>query len=180
MATQDPIGSPPKRQKINNFDFHNDKHVYLLFNEKWECFKIGFSKSIKKRINDHALNGFWLLDKQKRPDSKYIESRILRFIKGSGFRTGRDLFEYQFDGWNECWHKEDLSPKNIDELIRLADEYEKRIELEMMANGIDISKCRRRRDGSLRRPRRPRRGSVQFPIGELNFEEMFAMAGLNR
>lgn len=156
MATYYPTGSS-KRRKINNFDFYDENHIYLLFNENWWCYKIGVSQSVKKRIEKHKLNGFRLIDMQRRSNAREIELKILGFIKAHGFPTGEDLFEYQFDGWNECWHKEDLAPKNINHLINLANEYEHRYL------------------GRSRQPVLEEDYGTIINIHELDFEELFAL-----
>ena len=123
MATQESTNSLPKRQKINNQNVYDTLHLYLLVNDGWECFKIGVSSVIEERIEKHRMNGFRVVDIKKMPNAKDVEFRIKNFIRGSGFQTGPDLFENIFDGWTECWHRDDLSPSSLDDLIQMAESY---------------------------------------------------------
>jgi len=128
MAANDSTKVKIVREKIKNEDVYDTNHVYLVFNEKWNCFKIGISVRIEERLEKHRMNGFHPIQVIKRADAKNVERTILKYLRSIGLQMGEDLFENQFDGWTECWHKDDLNVKTIQELIELAnskDEKEK-------------------------------------------------------
>ena len=150
MASEDCIKSSPKRQKINNQNVYDPTYIYLLFNEEWSCFKIGISRCLEVRLEQHRMNRFVLVDKQNRVDAERVERKLLSFIRGN-FQTGSELFENQFDGWTECWHKDDLSPSSIDELIKIAE------------NSPVKVKAKKRKDTG-----------TGWRISDLDFDELFA------
>lgn len=103
---------------VDTKPFYNQNlFLYLLFNDKWNCFKIGMSGDIKKRLEMHSMNGFKLIESIQRTDAKEVERKIILAIRSKGIRMGRDLFENQFDGWSECWHKDELDVKCIGDLL---------------------------------------------------------------
>ena len=137
IRKHDEFADEAKKEKIKNDGvvdtkpfYNKNLFLYLLYNDNWNCFKIGVSGDIDKRLEMHSMNGFKLIESMKRTDAREVERKIIIAIRSMGIRMGRNLFENQFDGWNECWHKDELSVECIDDLLGLVDRNHNREEQE--------------------------------------------------
>jgi hypothetical protein len=102
-------------------------HLYLIHNNKFEMLQIGISNDIDRRINEHARNGWELLELRGPMDghlTQQWEAAILRMLKAKGADLSNSKIAGKFDGYSEAWSKSTFEVKSIKELMKLTEEFE--------------------------------------------------------
>ncbi len=109
------------------FDPNQKSFLYLLENQNWEMFQIGITNDFKRRLSEHALVGWELIELRGPMDghlTQQWETAILRMLKAKGADLSNSKIAGKFDGYSEAWSKSTFEVKSIKELMKLTEEFE--------------------------------------------------------
>jgi Zn finger protein HypA/HybF involved in hydrogenase expression len=120
----------PYRCRYNNFmsgkrccrgtgGFKRNKLSYLYLLAYNDLFKVGIYNEGTRRLQDHAIYGWKLVD-QIGPlmgrDIETIETLIFQMFTKKGILTGAEAGLENFDGYTECWSAKDFFVESIADL----------------------------------------------------------------
>jgi hypothetical protein len=99
--------------------FKRNKPSYLYLLTYNDLLKVGMYNEGTRRIQDHAIYGWKLID-QMGPimgrDIENIETTVFQMFRMKNIPLGEDAGLEKFDGYTECWLKKDLNVSSIQEL----------------------------------------------------------------
>ncbi len=101
--------------------------LYLLFQCSWGMYQIGITNHPERRMQEHARNGWELLELRGPMDghlTQQWETAILRMLKSKGADLSNEQIAGKFDGYSEAWSKSTFEVSSIKELMKLTEEYE--------------------------------------------------------
>lgn len=99
------------------YNYELPSFLYLL--RKPDRFKVGIYNSHTNRLVIHKRNGWNLIEKIgpiKGGFIKEIENTIKQLFRTKKIKTGKNAFEFKFDGWNESWLKSDFPVTSLTDL----------------------------------------------------------------
>jgi hypothetical protein len=99
------------------FDNNLPSNVYLL--ERYGLFKIGVNNRKSWRLVIHKNAGWEVIDKMGPILGSYakeIEKTVKDCLKSKNISTGQDAGLSKFDGYTECWRKDDFCVSSLREL----------------------------------------------------------------
>jgi predicted GIY-YIG superfamily endonuclease len=109
------------------FNPSKESFLYLIHHTQWEMFQIGITNDIARRANEHASNGWELLE-FRGPMDGYLaqqwETAILRMLKAKDADLSNSKIAGKFDGYSEAWSKSTFAVKSIKELMQLTESFE--------------------------------------------------------
>jgi hypothetical protein len=111
----------------SGFDPNKPSYLYFLEQEDWRMFQIGITNDIDRRIEEHARNGWDLIEFRGPMDgllTQQWETAILRMLKAKGADLSNSKIAGKFDGYSEAWSKSTFEVKSIKELMKLTEEFE--------------------------------------------------------
>ena len=99
------------------FKRNKPSYLYLLAHDS--KFKVGIYNQGTRRIQDHAIYGWKLID-QMGPimgrDIENIETTIFQMFTKKGILTGAEAGLENFDGYTECWYAKDFPVESLADL----------------------------------------------------------------
>lgn len=99
--------------------FKRNKPSYLYLLTYNDLLKVGIYNEGTRRIEDHAICGWQLID-QMGPimgrDIENIETTVFQMLRMKNVLTGSEAGLEKFDGYTECWLKKDMNVSSIQEL----------------------------------------------------------------
>jgi hypothetical protein len=99
--------------------FKRNKPSFLYLLSYQDSFKVGVYNEGTRRIQDHAIYGWKLIDQIgpiKGQDIENIETTILQIFRNKKIPTGELAGFNKFDGYTECWLKSDFSVTSLADL----------------------------------------------------------------
>ena len=112
---------------IYGFDPNKDGYIYFITHSDWEMYQIGITSDLKRRLSEHSLNG-WELIESRGPMDGYLtqqwETAILLMLKAKGADLSNAKIAGKFNGYSEAWSKSSFEVKSIQELMRLTEDFE--------------------------------------------------------
>lgn len=119
-----------------------DDYLYYLVNYEYDLHQIGVTRLLKERLQQHARNGFFLVQAVGPLDAKYamrLELKIKRFLGtfDSGIGEIRDVdfdgkLKLNFSGRTETWRGSKYRVQDLDELIS---DMERGFPIDLQVNG---------------------------------------------
>lgn len=104
----------------SGFDPNKDGYVYFLDHDYWCMFQIGISNQPKKRLHDHELLGWRVLEVRGPMEGHLandLETAMLRALKKRGAVFANKAGGERFDGWSEAWLSTSLPVSSISEIL---------------------------------------------------------------
>ncbi len=92
-------------------------------------YQIGITNNPKRRLNDHAKNGFSVIDVRGPMDGHLAaawETSLLKFLRNIGADIGNQQIAGKFDGFSESWTFSSYQVGTLMELMRNCEDYENR------------------------------------------------------
>lgn len=111
----------------SGFDPKAPAWLYFIYQFDWEMLQIGITNSLDRRLNEHRLKGWKVIDFRGPMDghlTQQWETAILRMLKAKGADLSNSKIAGKFDGYSEAWSKATFQVKSIKELMRLTEEFE--------------------------------------------------------
>lgn len=99
--------------------FLTNKPSYLYLLKKDQLLKAGIYNQGTRRIKDHMLNGWEQIDELGPLHGSWIqatETVIFQKLKSKSIPLGSEAGIEKFDGYTECWRKEDFDVSSLGEL----------------------------------------------------------------
>ncbi len=115
---------------VSGFDPNKESWLYFINHPDWQMFQIGITNDLKRRISEHALNGWEIIESRGPMDghlTQQWETAILRMLKANGADLSNSKIAGRFDGFSEAWSKSTFEAKSIKELMRLTEEFEENL-----------------------------------------------------
>jgi len=112
------------------YDSNLDGWVYLIENKNLKFLQIGISNYPDKRLKTHSKRGWQLIELRGPMDgvlAREIETSILRMLRKSSAQMIKGSDFQKFDGYSESWTSSSFQVNSINDLMRLAEEYEQKI-----------------------------------------------------
>ncbi len=113
----------------SGFDPNSPGYLYFLRQDSWEMYQIGITNNPKRRLSDHAKNGFAVIDVRGPMDGHLAanwETSLLKFLRNVGADLGNQRIAGKFDGFSESWTFKSYKARTLVELMRNCEEYESR------------------------------------------------------
>ncbi len=111
----------------SGFDPNDKGFLYFLMHPHWEMLQIGITNVPKRRMHEHSLLGWEIIELRGPMDghlTRSWETAILRMLKAKGADLSNEKIAGKFDGYSEAWSKSTFEVKSIKELMRLTEEFE--------------------------------------------------------
>ena len=102
------------------FDPNKDGYIYFLDHDYWYMFQIGISNQPEKRLHDHELLGWRVLEVRGPMEGHLandLETAMLRALKKRGAVFANKESGKRFDGWSEAWLSASLHVSSISEIL---------------------------------------------------------------
>ena len=111
------------------YDPNQRGFLYFLEHATWEMYQIGITNDFKKRIGQHKLLGWEVIELRGPMDghlTQQWETAILRMLKAKGADLSNEKIAGKFDGYSEAWSKSTFEVGSIKELMKLTEEFEEK------------------------------------------------------
>jgi hypothetical protein len=111
----------------SGFDQNEKGFLYFIRHSHWQMLQIGITNTPKRRIHEHSLLGWELIELRGPMDGHLAndwESAILRMLKAKGADLSNSKIAGKFNGYSEAWSKATFDVNSIKELMRLTEEFE--------------------------------------------------------
>jgi len=102
-------------------------HLYLLRHTDWGMLQIGISNDIERRLREHSLRGWIVLDVLGPINGDLAQSwekSILEVLRNEGVQLGKSGTNSKFDGFTEAWPESDHQVATLRELMNLVHDFE--------------------------------------------------------